>query len=250
MSKSTKILKTNISHTSLYKVAELLINEQSKKIAICNANTLVRSYQNPNINAIIENFDLRTPDGYPVAKALSFFNKQKFYRVDGYKVFLKTIELGLEKNTTHFFFGNSEEVNQLMIKNLKDLYPGIKIKGFISPKYLNSKELFLIYKNEILLMESDIVWVSLGFPKQEEFINLLTEDSKYISNFVGVGAVFEWVAGTKFKAPEWVADRGLEWLFRLLQEPKRLFKRYLIDNSLFIFFLLKQIFKNALDNNK
>ena len=60
------------------------------------------------------------------------------------------------------------------------------------------------------------------------------------SNFVGVGAVFEWVAGTKVKAPEWLADFGLEWIFRLVQEPKRLFRRYLIDNFLFIIYFIRQ----------
>jgi len=61
------------------------------------------------------------------------------------------------------------------------------------------------------------------------------------SNFIGVGAVFEWVAGTKLKAPEWMANIGLEWVLRLVQEPKRLFKRYLVDNTLFVYYLTKQL---------
>ena len=87
---------------------------------------------------------------------------------------------------------------------------------------------------------ADIVWVSLGFPKQEEFIFELSKKNKMASNLVGVGAVFEWVAQTKTKAPEWVANIGLEWILRLIQEPKRLLRRYLIDNSLFIIYFIKQ----------
>jgi N-acetylglucosaminyldiphosphoundecaprenol N-acetyl-beta-D-mannosaminyltransferase len=84
------------------------------------------------------------------------------------------------------------------------------------------------------------VWVSLGFPKQELFINLLHEKYSLKSNLVGIGAVFEWVAGTKIKAPEFIANLGLEWILRLIQEPKRLFRRYFIDNSLFLYLITKQ----------
>ena len=86
----------------------------------------------------------------------------------------------------------------------------------------------------------DIVWISLGFPKQEEFIYEIKNKYEINSNMVGVGAVFEWVAGTKIKAPEWVANLGLEWILRLIQEPKRLLRRYLIDNFLFIIYFIKQ----------
>jgi N-acetylglucosaminyldiphosphoundecaprenol N-acetyl-beta-D-mannosaminyltransferase len=86
----------------------------------------------------------------------------------------------------------------------------------------------------------DIVWVSLGFPKQELFIEHLSTKYPIQSNLVGVGAVFEWVAGTKIKAPELIANLGLEWVLRLIQEPKRLFKRYFIDNLLFLYLIVKQ----------
>ena len=89
----------------------------------------------------------------------------------------------------------------------------------------------------------DIVWVSLGFPKQEEFIELIAKKVEISSNFVGIGGVFSWVAGSIIKAPEILANIGLEWIFRLIQEPRRLFKRYLVDNFLFIIYIIKQIIK-------
>ena len=91
-------------------------------------------------------------------------------------------------------------------------------------------------------IDADIVWVSLGFPKQEVFIDNLCNEIELSTNFVGIGAVFDWVAGTKKKAPEWVANLGLEWVLRFVQEPTRLFKRYLIDNTLFILYFLRQVF--------
>ena len=121
------------------------------------------------------------------------------------------------------------------------MFPNIIIKGSYSPPLGNYDELIKEdYIKNIITEKPDIVWVSLGFPKQELFINLLHEKYSIKSNLVGIGAVFEWVAGTKIKAPEFLANLGLEWIFRLIQEPKRLFRRYLIDNFLFLYLITKQ----------
>ena len=239
--KTTKVLQTNVSHTSINEVSNILNKTTGNRIAICNANTLVRSARNSHIADLINNFTIRTPDGFPVAKALSILNKQKFARVDGYKVFLQTIADGLNKNRTHYFFGSNEITTKLMIKNLKKAYPEIQISGYICPEFMESDELVEKYAHEIENINADIVWVSLGFPKQEMFIDQVNKALDTNSNFVGIGGVFEWVAGTKKKAPEWVADIGLEWLLRLVQDPKRLYKRYLIDNTLFMVYFFRQL---------
>jgi N-acetylglucosaminyldiphosphoundecaprenol N-acetyl-beta-D-mannosaminyltransferase len=238
--KTLKILETEISDTTVNEVCALLIEKNNLKVAICNANTLVQSVKNLNLREAVNKFDIKTPDGYPVAKARSYLKNSPFERVDGYKVFLKTIETGLESNTKHFFFGSSKVITDKMCKKLKEKYPTINISGVFNPEILDVDKLTLKYQNFFHDVETDIVWVSLGFPKQELFINNINSNN---NNFVGVGAVFEWVAGTKVKAPEWIADIGLEWILRLIQEPKRLFKRYLIDNTLFIYYFLKQILK-------
>ena len=108
-------------------------------------------------------------------------------------------------------------------------------------KFVPNQDSISKYINDLKTKNPDIIWVSLGFPKQEQFINKLKSEVGLNSNFVGIGAVFEWVAGTKVKAPEILANIGLEWIFRLLQEPKRLYKRYFIDNSLFIIYFIKQL---------
>ena len=120
-------------------------------------------------------------------------------------------------------------------------FPEINIAGSYSPPIGNYKELTdSKYINDIQESKPDIVWVSLGFPKQEMFIEHLLTKYPIKSNLVGVGAVFEWVAGTKIKAPEFIANLGLEWVLRLVQEPKRLYKRYFIDNFLFLYLIIKQ----------
>ena len=239
--KTTKVLQTNVSQTNINEVSNILNMTTGNRIAICNANTLVRSAKNSIIADIINNFTIRTPDGFPVAKALSILTKQNFPRVDGYKVFLKTIKDGLDRNRNHYFFGSDELTTELMIKNLKQDYPEIQISGYICPAFMESHELVEKYADEIKKINADIVWVSLGFPKQEMFINQLNKTIDINSNFVGIGGVFEWVAGTKKKAPEWVANIGFEWLLRLVQDPKRLYKRYLVDNTLFMVYFFRQL---------
>ena len=240
--KTTKVLQTNISETSVSEVANILNSSTTQRVAICNANTLVRTVKNSRIRETINNFTIRTPDGFPVAKALSIISKQKFPRVDGYNVFLHTIEDGLSKNSSHYFFGSNEYVTKLMINNLKKLYPEVQIRGYLCPEIMDPDLLVKKYKDEIKNINADIIWVSLGFPKQEIFIDKIIKVTEINSNFVGIGGVFEWVAGTKKKAPEWAANMGFEWFLRLIQDPKRLYKRYLIDNTLFMFYFLRQVF--------
>jgi N-acetylglucosaminyldiphosphoundecaprenol N-acetyl-beta-D-mannosaminyltransferase len=239
--KTTKVLKSNISEVTIIDVSNFLNTSSKKTVAICNANTLVRSVKNSDIRDIVNSFDIKTPDGFPVAKALSFLTKRKFSRVDGYKVFLTTLSDGIENKKKHYFFGSDEKTTTLMVKKLNNLFPEILISGYICPEYTSPEKLVSKYKNQLLNIDADIVWVSLGFPKQEVFINLLQKEVDLNSNLVGVGGVFDWVAGTKKKAPEWLANLGMEWFLRLIQDPKRLYKRYLIDNSLFIFYFLRQV---------
>jgi len=239
--KTTQVLKTDISETTISDVSKKLITSSKNRVAICNANTLVRSVKNLEIRDSINSFSIKTPDGFPVAKALSFLSKNKFPRVDGYKLFLQTISDGLEANTRHYFFGNNEKTTLEMIKNLKNKFPNINISGYICPENLSADGLASKYKDKFIKIDADIVWVSLGFPKQELFIEKIYNEINPDTNFVGIGGVFEWVAGTKVKAPEWIANIGLEWFFRLIQDPKRLYKRYLIDNTLFIVYFLRQV---------
>ena len=238
---TVKILNTYISQTSVKEVSKILNNNHSLKVAICNTNTVVRSSRDAGLNEIINSFDIKTPDGFPIAKSSSILYKNNQERVDGYKVFLSTIQEGIIGNTSHYFFGSDEHILKQLINNLRRDFPEINIAGSYSPPIGNYKELTdSKYINDIQESKPDIVWVSLGFPKQEMFIEHLLTKYPIKSNLVGVGAVFEWVAGTKIKAPEFIANLGLEWVLRLVQEPKRLYKRYFIDNFLFLYLIVKQ----------
>ena len=241
MINTVRILNTDISETSINEVSSYLNNNDSLKVAICNTNSVVRSYRDSQLRDVINSFDIKTSDGFPVAKSSSILYKNNQGRVDGYNVFLSTIREGLIKNTSHYFFGSNNHVLHKLEAQLKDMFPEINIKGSFSPPLGNYEELAKEeYIKNIIKEKPDIVCVSLGFPKQELFIDLLQKQYSIKSNLVGVGAVFEWVAGTKIKAPEFIANLGLEWVLRLIQEPKRLFRRYFIDNSFFLYLITKQ----------
>ena len=105
---TVQILKTDISVTNINEVSEVLINEKKIYTAICNANTLVRCYKDENLNKIINSFSIKCPDGFPVAKASKILYKNNQERVDGYKLFLQTIERWVKQGTRHYFFGNNE----------------------------------------------------------------------------------------------------------------------------------------------
>ena len=249
--KKVKILKTNISEISLSKAAELLTSSKNITVAVCNANSLVRAYRDKSLNEILKSFDLALPDGFPVAKASAILYKNSQKRVDGYNIFNQTVKTGLKNNTSHYFFGNSEEVITKLISKLKDRHPDINIAGYNCPPVSSAKKLSSNHYQKIISeMNPDIVWVSLGFPKQEKVVYNFSNSDFLSSNLVGIGFAIEWVAGTKLKAPEFLANLGLEWIFRLIQEPKRLYKRYLIDNCLFIIYFLKQILNKDKEVNK
>ena len=249
--KKVKILNTKINEITLNQTAEILTSSKSKTVAVCNANSLVRSYKDKEINSILNTFDLALPDGFPVAKASSMLYKNKQRRVDGFNIFNETIKKGLDNDTSHYFYGNSEEVILKLITKLETDYPEVNISGYNCPPIGNEGELSSSYYQELITnLNPDIVWVSLGFPKQEKVIENFSKTKKINSNLVGIGFAIEWVAGTKVKAPESLANIGLEWIFRLLQEPKRLYKRYLVDNSLFVIYFLKQILLNDKENSR
>ena len=186
--KTTRVLQTNITETTVKEVANILNTSSETRVAICNANTLVRCSKNSQLKDVVDNFTIKTPDGFPVAKALSFLSKQKFSRVDGYKVFLQTIEEGISKSKKHYFFGNNEKTTTLMIENLVKMFPEIIISGYHCPEFMTADELVFNNKETIKELDADIIWVSLGFPKQELFIDQLYNEIKPKANIVGVGA--------------------------------------------------------------
>lgn len=202
---------------------------KGKYICVSNVHTTVMSYEDEKYKNVQNNAILAIPDGGPLVsegKKRGFVNIERTVGQDFMKEMFNT-------SYKHYFYGSTEETLEKMIKNIKKDYPNINIVGKYSPPFRDlSKE----EDNNIIEMinnkEPDFVWVGLGAPKQENW--MYSHQNRINGLMAGVGAAFDYFAGNIKRAPKWMQDSNLEWLYRLLQDPKRLFKRYLTTNIKYI----------------
>ena len=148
--KEAKLFNTNLSLISLSEMSETLINSSNNSVAVCNANSVVRGNRSNRLGRILNGLDYKVCDGYPLSKALNILYKTNQERVDGFNLFLSTIELGLNKNTSHFFYGNTPVVVEKMIEELKNKYSEINIAGYHCPPMLKIEELTNIENVKII----------------------------------------------------------------------------------------------------
>lgn len=184
----------------------------------------------------LNGFDLVTPDGQPVRWALNWIHKIKLPdRVYGPTLTLKVIEAAEAEGVPVYFYGSKQETLDLLLDNLREKFPKLKVAGAEPSKFrkLNSDE-----KQEVINRIKDsgaaIAFVGLGCPRQEVWVY---EYKNYLPMpLMAVGAAFDFHAGTLPQAPSSMQNLGLEWLFRLIQEPKRLWKRYVLLNPVYLTF--------------
>ena len=209
--------------------------EQLKGDYICvsNVHTTVLSYENTDYCKIQNNGLMSIPDGGPLrteGKKRGFLSMD---RTTGPDLMEKLFEISPAKGYRHFFYGSTEEVLQTLSRNLKEKYRGIQIVGTYSPPFreLEQAEDARVIR-QINDTKPDFVWVGLGAPKQEIF--MARHQGRINALMIGVGAGFDYHAGKLRRAPIWMQNNNLEWLYRLIQEPKRLFGRYGRTNIKFI----------------
>ncbi len=221
-------------------ISAMAMSGRGHYVCICNAHSVVTAKQDPaHANALI-NADLCTPDGAPVAWMLRRLGFRDQQRVNGPDLMLRYCEHAAATSEPLFLYGSTPETLHSLAKELKAMYPNLIIAGCISPPFrqLTQDENSSIVAS-INSSGARTVWVSLGCPKQEAWMR----DHRTSINavMVGVGAAFDYHAGTIARAPLWMQNAGLEWLHRLASEPRRLWKRYLITNSLFIAYAIQQL---------
>jgi N-acetylglucosaminyldiphosphoundecaprenol N-acetyl-beta-D-mannosaminyltransferase len=156
---------------------------------------------------------------------------------------LAVCERSLATGYRHFFYGGKDGVPERLVRRLQKMYPGLAVAGTYSPSFKTvgapeSQEVI----DRINDAKPDIVWVGLGTPKQEHWMAQHV-DRLTASVLLGVGAAFDFHAGLKRQAPRWMQQSGLEWLFRLATEPRRLWRRYLVNNPLFVWLALLQMWR-------
>jgi N-acetylglucosaminyldiphosphoundecaprenol N-acetyl-beta-D-mannosaminyltransferase len=210
-------------------------------IAVVNAYDAVSCKNDFMVKDAVNNSSLVVPDGISLillARLHGFSLKKRVYGPDLMLEFLKIAD---KKGYSSFFYGSTDEVQKKLIANLKSQFPNMKVAGCYAPPFraLTSNEEEEIIA-EINKSSPDILWVGLGCPKQQLWMYRHKDELK-VPVMVGVGAAFDFFAKTKSQAPHWVRDSGFEWLFRLLTEPKRLWKRYLVSGSQFIYYATREL---------
>lgn len=239
-----KIINSLISTKSYQSFIESFIQlsnmNSSSYVCVCNVHMVIEGYKDPEFQEVINQANLTTPDGMPLAKAIKWLYGIEQERVSGMDLMPDLIKECAQQNLSIYFYGSTDEILSKVIQKASDIFPNLKICGAYSPPF---RELTPQEKKEIIKQINqttpNFVFVALGCPKQEKW--MAEHKEKVQSCMIGLGGAFEVYAGIKGRAPLWMQKTSLEWLYRLLQDPKRLWKRYLYTNSLFIFLLSKQI---------
>lgn len=235
------IIGVNISVTNINEclndINDNLEYIKGKYICAANVHTTVMAHENADYCKIQNNSYMTFPDGKP----LSIVGRKKGFsnmgRVTGPEFMEEILSLSERKGWTHYFYGNTCENINILIDYLKKTYPKLKIVGYepsIFRKLTNDEENELI--NKINDLNPDFVWVGLGAPLQEKICASFSSKTKSI--WVGVGGAFNVIAGIIPRAPVWMQKCCLEWFYRLMKEPTRLFKRYFVMNTKFIYYLI------------
>lgn len=202
-------------------------------ICVSNVHTTVTAYEDKEYCKIQNGGIMAIPDGGPLSSVGHKRGFKNMKRTTGPSLMEEIFKISASKGYRHFFYGSTEETLKVLKKKLSEQYPDIEIVGMYSPPFrtLSNKEDDEIVK---IINESapDFIWVGLGAPKQEKW--MASHQGRVTGLMVGVGAGFDYFAGNIKRAPEWMQKNNLEWLYRLMQEPRRLFKRYFITNTKFI----------------
>jgi N-acetylglucosaminyldiphosphoundecaprenol N-acetyl-beta-D-mannosaminyltransferase len=219
-------------------------------ICFANVHVSVMAHDNPNILAILNGSYITCPDGKPIYWGGKIRGISDIECISGPDFMPAMLLQETNPPLRHFFMGGCVEVLNKLIIRLKAKFPMADIVGWESPPFrdLSPEEDYEIAK-KIQNSGADIVWVGLGAPKQEQWMYNHYKILKP-AILMGVGAAFDFHAESIKRAPKWIRTVGLEWLFRLLKEPKRLWRRYLITNFLFIIYFLKQRLKQVKNNDK
>lgn len=235
---SYKILGVNVAAVQIMDVIRQMdkwIEERSfgHYIAVTNTHVVTESWFNPEYKHVLNTADFVVPDGMPLVwlgRLGGYSLKRRVYGPELMETFFK--EMGRKRS--HFIYGGKPGIPEKLIENLSESYPGICFVGSYSPPF---RQLTEDEDREIVDMinglEPDVIWVGLGAPKQEKWM-YDHKDELRVPLMVGVGAAFDFLAGVKSQAPSLFRENGFEWLWRLMSEPRRLWRRYLLYGPLFI----------------
>jgi N-acetylglucosaminyldiphosphoundecaprenol N-acetyl-beta-D-mannosaminyltransferase len=204
-------------------------------VTITNVHSVSEAQRDPALREIFNRALLSTPDGMPMVWMGRLQGQPSIRRVYGPDLLLNLCEHSRAVGFSHFFYGGKPGVAEDLAANLQKRFSGLKIAGTFCPPFgqLNAEQRAALAK-QVRETRPDFFWVGISTPKQERFMAEYLSVLPEAKIFIGVGAAFDFLTGRVRQAPRWMMRIGLEWLFRLFQEPKRLWRRYLIYNPLFV----------------
>jgi len=235
--RGTRLLETFVDAMSvsdaLTKASNWTGQSRGRYICFCNVHSLVTATVRPDLAQMLNDADLVLPDGSPVAWTLRLLGFEAQKRVSGPDFMWEYCALVQERRKSIFLYGNRSATLDKLRSVMRDAFPNLHVAGWHSPPF---RPLSAVEDEEVVKKingsGADVVFVSLGCPKQE--IWMAVHRTRINAVMLGVGAAFDYHAGSVRRAPPWVQDAGFEWLHRLIHEPRRLWKRYLIANSIFM----------------
>ena len=234
----TKINVTNMDKTVRY-IEEHLEELKGHYICVSNVHTTVTAYRDLQYRAVQNGAVMNIPDGKPLSIVQHMGGEKEAGRVPGPDLMPELFRLSEEKGYRNYFYGSTQETLDALKKKLSERYPKMNIVGMYSPPFRPmTEEEDRKAVERINAAKPDFIWVGLGAPKQERW--MAEHDGRVCGVMLGVGAGFDFHAGTVKRAPKWVQEICMEWLYRIGQDPKRLLVRYLDTNFSFVFDLIKE----------
>lgn len=250
-SRSVKILDAGINAISYTltcdRIQTLAISKQSSYIVAANVHVIMTAYWQSTYRNILDNADLVTPDGMPLVMGMRWLGAKQQERVYGPDLMLAWCDRATKTNLPIYLYGSTPQTLQKLSQKLQSTFPTLQIAGTHSPPFraLTPQEEAADVER-IKQSGAAVVFVGLGCPKQEEW--MYRQLGKLDAVMIGVGAAFSFHSGDVAQAPRWMMKLSLEWLFRLIKEPKRLWSRYLLTNTSFVGLFFVQLLKHYFSN--
>lgn len=239
------VLGVGISELNLDLAVELICEALERKqkgyVCVTGVHGVSEARKHAPFRAVLNRAFLNTPDGMPMVWMGKLQGRKQMGRVYGPDLMMRVCEISPSRGFRHYFYGGGPGVVEELQRRLEKRFPGLQVVGTFTPPFrpLTAKEEAALVE-QVAMAKPDVFWVGLSTPKQETF--MATYWNRLDSTlFFGVGAAFDFHAGRVRQAPRWMQRSGLEWLFRLCCEPRRLWKRYLKNNPLFLLRALGQL---------
>jgi N-acetylglucosaminyldiphosphoundecaprenol N-acetyl-beta-D-mannosaminyltransferase len=225
-------------------IIEWAKSEQSRYVCVASVNNVMAAHDDDAFRQIMNNADLVTPDGMPLVWGLRLLGANGATRVYGPDLTPAVLTKAQENHVPVGFYGGSPDVLAAFVDRVKEEWPRLNIAYRCSPPFRAlSREEEEVEQAEICSSGTKILFVGIGCPKQEFW--MARRKGSLPCVMVGVGAAFDFISGTKRQAPKWMRRAGLEWLFRLVTEPRRLWRRYLHQNPRFLALFGAQLLRGS-----